>query len=147
MKRFLVWLDQCVKYSFLLSGLSSLTRRVLPISWNGLVARIRWAMFRLQSSYRGALCSNAVSYTSLWNQWGPVSSFGANRPRGANPDFAPVLTRPIASMSSASTCSLSQVPFRCWNFSSSSAYWNHKNRVLSGFPGFGIYTLTDSPQG
>src|SRR2546426_5438038 len=147
MRRFLVWLGQCVKYSFRFLGLSNLTRRVLPISSNGRVARIRWATSKLQLPYYCVLCSKTVSYTSLWNQWGPVSSFGANRPRGANPDFAPVLTRPIASMSSASTCSLSQVLFRRWNLSSSSAYWNHKNRVLSGFPGIGIYTWTDKPQG
>src|SRR5438309_3970820 len=93
------------------------------------------------------LCSKTVSYTSLWNQWGPVSSCGANRPRGANPDFAPALTRLIASMSSASTCSLSQVLFRCRNLSWSRAYWYHRKRVLSGFPGIGMYTLTDTPHG
>src|SRR5439155_26647153 len=51
MKQSLVWQGQHVKRFSPTLDSSSLTRRVLPTAWNGLVARIRWAMFRLQSSY------------------------------------------------------------------------------------------------
>src|SRR5213594_1404775 len=66
MKQSLVWQGQHVKRFSPTLDSSSLTRRVLPTAWNGLVARIRWAMFRLQSSYGGCLMfKNSLVHESV----------------------------------------------------------------------------------